>query len=435
MRLLEALPVDLGLEEKRGGALLAHIDVALGGNEESELESGAGAPRPDRGRYRLVSEAPLHEGRRNRVLRSGGVDRLTRGQLELVRRPLARDGKRPAHPALFVSHEKESLDLELVQDRLHSVETEASPLRNVLGRKRAPEPGKLGHREVPHAMVLLGHEREPRRARVLRVFQVAPEDVEGVGEDPVAPAHEDFIGRRCVHMYVPVYRRTCGREGFFEESKVPEVAMDAIEDCALRALVAVLRRAHAGELGASLAYQGHARSLADPTEAAEVLAIAREEMEHRGSVGRMLKDLGKRPRRLREALFRGVGSVVGSLCRVSGWLAPMYGAGRLESGNIREYEEAAGLAILAGRPHLAPELLRMAEVEWEHERYFRAKVLSRGVSLWPFLPLWSSPPPRETIGPRLPRGFRRRARSRGSRPLEANPRGPLRPASWRGTTR
>lgn len=208
--------------------------------------------------------------------------------------------------------------------------------------------------------------------------------------------------------------------------------MDAVERCALRELIAVLRRAHAGELGASLAYQGHARSLADPTEAAEVLAIAREEMEHRESVGRMLLDLGKRPRRLREALFHGVGSVLGSLCRLSGWLAPMYGAGRLESGNIREYEEAAGLAILAGRPHLAPELLRMAEVEWNHERHFRAKVLSRGIS---FLPLWSSPPPRESIGPRLPRGFRRRARSRGSRPLEADPRGPLRPASWWGTTR
>jgi demethoxyubiquinone hydroxylase (CLK1/Coq7/Cat5 family) len=195
--------------------------------------------------------------------------------------------------------------------------------------------------------------------------------------------------------------------------------MDAMDDCPLRELVAVLGRAHAGELAAGLAYQGHARSLADPTEAAEVLQIAWQEMEHRRSVGRMMDDLGKRPRRLREALFHGVGTVLGSLCRVSGWLAPMYAAGRLEAGNIREYEEAAGLAILGGRPHLAPELLRMAEVEWEHELYFRAKVLSRGVSFWPFLPLWPAPPPRESIGPRLPRGFRRRARSRGLRPPEA----------------
>jgi len=200
MRLLEARPVDLGLEEERGGAFLADFDVAFEVNFERQLSSGAGAPCPDRGRYRLVSEAPLHEGCRNRVLRSGGVDRLTRGQLELVRRPLARDRKRPAYTALFVAHEKEPLDLELFQDRLHAVEAETRPLRDVLGRKGAPEPGKLCYREVPHAMVLLGHERKPRRARALLVLEMSPQDVEGVREDPVAPAHKDFIGRLFAHF-------------------------------------------------------------------------------------------------------------------------------------------------------------------------------------------------------------------------------------------
>ncbi len=204
---------------------------------------------------------------------------------------------------------------------------------------------------------------------------------------------------------------------------------------AFRELVAVLRKAHAGELAAGLAYHGHARSLADPAEAREVLEIGRQEMDHRECVGRMLAGLSKEPGRIREALFRGIGTVISSLCRVSGWLAPMYGAGFLESGNVREYEEAAGLAILAGRAELAPELLRMAQVEWDHERYFRSKVLSRRI---PFLPLWAPPPPRESIAPRLnfsDGGFRRRAPSQGSRPLEADPAGPIRPPSWRGTAR
>ncbi len=204
---------------------------------------------------------------------------------------------------------------------------------------------------------------------------------------------------------------------------------------ARRELVVVLQRAHAGELAAALAYEGHARSLADPVEAAEVREIGRQELQHRRSVGQMLAGLGRGPSRLREALFHRIGAVLGGLCRVSGWLAPMYGAGRLESGNIQEYEEAAGLALLAGRPDLVPDLLRMAEVEWDHERYFRAKVLSRGIS---FLPLWTAPPPRESIAPRLyfsPGKLRRRGRSPGSRGLQAHPAGLLPSPSWRGTAR
>jgi rubrerythrin len=164
-------------------------------------------------------------------------------------------------------------------------------------------------------------------------------------------------------------------------------------------LIAILQRAHAGELGASLAYHGHAKSLADPEEAAEVLEIAREEERHRRNVGPMLEHVGGRPAPVRELVFRGVGSLLAALCHVSGWLAPMYGAGRLESGNIREYEEAAGLAIAAGHSCLAPELLQMAEVEWEHERYFREKVQSAGLPAWA---LWPAPLPKASIRPRLP---------------------------------
>jgi rubrerythrin len=164
-------------------------------------------------------------------------------------------------------------------------------------------------------------------------------------------------------------------------------------------LIAILQRAHAGELGASLAYRGHARSLSDPEEASRVLEIAREEEEHRRNVGLMLAHLGGKPSRTREAVFRAVGTVLAGLCSVSGWIAPMYGAGWLESGNIREYEEAAGLAIASGHSEVAPELLKMAQVEWEHERYFRDKLLSIDFPPWA---LWAAPSPRASIGPRLP---------------------------------
>ena len=177
------------------------------------------------------------------------------------------------------------------------------------------------------------------------------------------------------------------------------------------ALIALLRFAYSGELAAAHAYRGHARSLSDPGERARIEEIEREELHHRELVGAMLAELGERPSRLRELRATLVGRTLGALCHVSGWLAPMYGAGRLESRNIREYEAAARLARAAGRVQWADRLLTMAEVEWEHEHYFRGRVLSH--RLGRRLPLWRASPGKESIragdarddplGPRLSR--------------------------------
>jgi hypothetical protein len=160
-------------------------------------------------------------------------------------------------------------------------------------------------------------------------------------------------------------------------------------------LVAQLQRAHSGELAAGHAYRGHWRSLRDPDERARVRQIEGEEWHHRQLVGEMLKALGERPRRVREGVFWLIGRTLGALCFVAGWYAPMYGAGRLERRNIVEYEDAAVLASACGRTDFVDCLLSMAEVEWDHEQYFRAKAathpLARIVSLWP------APPPRSSI--------------------------------------
>ena len=112
-------------------------------------------------------------------------------------------------------------------------------------------------------------------------------------------------------------------------------------------------------------------------------------------VGEMLSSLGAGPDKRRELRARIVGRTLGLLCHVSGWFVPMYGAGRLESRNIVEYETAARYARECGRTDLIDCLLTMAEVEWEHERYFRACVLrhrwSKRFTIWP------EPPPKESI--------------------------------------
>ncbi len=73
----------------------------------------------------------------------------------------------------------------------------------------------------------------------------------------------------------------------------------------------------------------------------------------------------------------------------------MYGAGRLESHNIVEYEDAARFAVEAGYARFLDCLLAMAEVEWEHEQYFRARVLEHSGRR--VFKVWPAPPPKSSI--------------------------------------
>lgn len=160
-------------------------------------------------------------------------------------------------------------------------------------------------------------------------------------------------------------------------------------------LIQILQLAYSGELAAAYAYRGHWHSLRNAGDRARVKAIEEEEWHHRRLVGEMLQDLGAGPRKIRELRATVVGRTLGLLCHVSGWFMPMYGAGKLESRNIVEYEIAARYARECGRDDYVDCLLTMAEVEWEHERYFRSCVLrhrwSKRFTIWP------EPPPKESI--------------------------------------
>jgi hypothetical protein len=102
-----------------------------------------------------------------------------------------------------------------------------------------------------------------------------------------------------------------------------------------------------------------------------------------------------KPRRGRELRAAVIGRVLGFLCHCTGWLLPMYGAGKLESRNVREYEAAARHARDSGHEQWIDCLLTMAEVEWEHERWFRERVLAHRWARR--LPMWTVPPPKATI--------------------------------------
>jgi hypothetical protein len=98
--------------------------------------------------------------------------------------------------------------------------------------------------------------------------------------------------------------------------------------------------------------------------------IEQEEWNHRKRVGEMLAALGGAPRKFREIKLWVIGRTIGLACHLIGWFLPMYFAGRLESGNVIEYQVAALHAAALGLKEFEAELLVMAAVEREHEQFF-----------------------------------------------------------------
>lgn len=147
---------------------------------------------------------------------------------------------------------------------------------------------------------------------------------------------------------------------------------DGTREQALRGtLVRILQDAHAGELAAAYAYQGHSRSLwRHPAARAEVERIEAAEWHHRRLVAALLVTLDARPRRRREWLMAATGRFFGGLCFLGGWFGPMYAAGRLEWMNVGQYEAAHDAAEQLGLVDAANELAAMTAEEERHERWF-----------------------------------------------------------------
>ena len=160
-------------------------------------------------------------------------------------------------------------------------------------------------------------------------------------------------------------------------------------------LIVELQNAHAGELAAGYAYRGHWKSVRDASERERIRTIESEEWHHREIVRGLLDTLGAKPNRIREIIFWTIGRVLGAACHVSGHFIPMYGAGRLERYNIVEYEDAAVYAAQCGHADMIDALHSMAEIEWEHEKYFRERVT--GHWLLRLVKIWPPAPPKESI--------------------------------------
>lgn len=136
-------------------------------------------------------------------------------------------------------------------------------------------------------------------------------------------------------------------------------------------LVSILKMAYSGERAAALAYAGHWRAVSDPHEKTDIARIEKDEWEHRAIVGEMIKQLDEHPNAFRELLMGMIGCCVYLACFVSGWFFPMYFAGRLEHSNVHEYIDAATHAKALGFDEWADELMRLSDVESQHEEFFK----------------------------------------------------------------
>lgn len=139
-------------------------------------------------------------------------------------------------------------------------------------------------------------------------------------------------------------------------------------------LIRILQNAYSGELGAARVYDMHARALRDPHEAVKIKQIAGEEWAHRKKAGEWLSYLGAKPLLYKEAIFWAIGSIAGPLCYVTGHFMPMYFAGWLENGNVKEYEDAASFARELGMSDCEADMLDMACAEAKHEAFFHDTV-------------------------------------------------------------
>lgn len=136
----------------------------------------------------------------------------------------------------------------------------------------------------------------------------------------------------------------------------------------------LLRRAYSGEMAAALAYRGHRGILKNKLERRSIRQIEIDEWRHRREIGRILAELNSRPLFFREVLFFTIGRFISFSCYFTGQFVATYFAGKLECGNVREYNEMSDLGKELGFHKLCQKFDEMRETESRHERILFAMI-------------------------------------------------------------
>lgn len=137
-------------------------------------------------------------------------------------------------------------------------------------------------------------------------------------------------------------------------------------------LVRKLRFAHAAEIAAYHAYEGHWRSVTNQREQEYIRTIALDELKHIRDLERMLDCLGYCTDSTLDKAGKIVGEIIGFMCFYTGWRLPMWVAGAMEKIGTASYLDLAEIAADEKRYAMAYKLLEMGKVEEMHEKYFES---------------------------------------------------------------
>lgn len=136
-------------------------------------------------------------------------------------------------------------------------------------------------------------------------------------------------------------------------------------------LIKALQWAHASELGAYYAYQGHWESLSNLKQIQQIQRIQKDELNHAASLKAYLEQLNSNTHNPMDQFFTLVGKILGYMCKVFGWRIPMIIAGLLERIGKNSYTNMSQQAEDLQMYKLAAELEAMGKIEEQHELYFK----------------------------------------------------------------
>lgn len=117
IRLFKLIPIDIRGKHEQPGVLIEQpvIQRPIHGQFQRPAAMSAFALNV-KGQLLPLPQSPLHEGRRQRVLRSSAVEALTAAESDQMRRAINRHRVGPGDRPGFVSPEEEELMFQVVQD-------------------------------------------------------------------------------------------------------------------------------------------------------------------------------------------------------------------------------------------------------------------------------------------------------------------------------